>query len=372
MSYSTINAHRGMALDTTRNEAYYRALRQTVSPSSTVLDLGAGVGILGMMAAQLGARLVYLAEPEDIVYAVAPSIPENIRSRIRVVQERAERLQLPEQVDVIVSVFTGNFLLAEDLLPELFSVRDRFLSPTGRLIPDAGRMVTVPVNSPSKHAELVTSWSSLSSGIDLSPAQAFAANSIHYIREGWDEFRYLSRPALLCSLDFYSAGRAECDASTTFVSETNALCHGLLGWFDMRLGDRWISTGPEEPRMHWAVAYLPLCPPLQVTEGESLDVRLTRPERGHWTWSMQARAGGRRHSTFLGSPLAPETIRKSATGYKPRCSVEGRLIKTILECFDHGLTVAEIQERAYAAFGHSYGDRESINRAIDRLVARYG
>ncbi len=49
------------------NEAYAAALKAVITPESVVLDLGAGLGIHGLLAAQLGAKRVYLVEPEDII-----------------------------------------------------------------------------------------------------------------------------------------------------------------------------------------------------------------------------------------------------------------------------------------------------------------
>src|SRR6478736_5339945 len=130
MSYVVVSSHRGMALDAGRNEAYARALAAAITPDSVVLDLGAGTGVLGIMAARLGARRVYLVEPEDIVLVAEELVAANgLQDRVRCLQGRIEKVQLPEQVDVIVSVLTGNFLLTEDLLPSLFYARDTVLKP---------------------------------------------------------------------------------------------------------------------------------------------------------------------------------------------------------------------------------------------------
>ncbi len=58
MSYGSVPRHRWMALDTVRNDAYAAALRQVVGPETVVLDLGAGTGVHGLMAARMGARRV--------------------------------------------------------------------------------------------------------------------------------------------------------------------------------------------------------------------------------------------------------------------------------------------------------------------------
>lgn len=372
MSYGSINAHREMALDHKRNDAYYRALKKMVTPTSVIMDLGAGIGICGLMAAELGAKRVYLVEPENVVHAAALSASEAARKRIKIVQDRIERIRVSEPVDVIVSVLTGNFLLAEDLLPSLFNARDRFLRHGGKLIPDAASMVIAPVHAPKKHDALVAAWSLPQNGVNLSALRAMAANNVHYVRRGLADFHYLAPPESLRRFDFYRAEDAACDSSRQFVAERSALCHGLLGWFDMRLDDKWVSTGPGEPRMHWAAAYLPLDPPLDVTKGGTLDVRVVRPQHGDWSWQVKAHGEERRHSTFLGSSLTPDLIQKSQSGYRPQCSIDGRLVLYVLSCFDKGMTISEIRDAALEKFGDHFGDRGAVARTVARLVAQYG
>src|SRR4029079_14501434 len=116
MSYVVVSSHRGMALDAGRNEAYARALAAAITPDSVVLDLGAGTGVHGLMAARLGARRVYLVEPEDIIALAEENVRANgLQDVVRCIQGRIEDVTLPEPVDVIVSVLTGNFLIPEPL-----------------------------------------------------------------------------------------------------------------------------------------------------------------------------------------------------------------------------------------------------------------
>jgi hypothetical protein len=65
--------------------------------------------------------------------------------KMECISGKIEKVSLPEQVDVIISVFTGNFLLTEDLLPSLFYARDKYLRPGGKMIPDRAKMIIVPV-----------------------------------------------------------------------------------------------------------------------------------------------------------------------------------------------------------------------------------
>ena len=54
--------HVAMLNDVTRNDAYYRALKKHVTPDSVVVDVGAGSGLLSLMAASLGATRVWAVE----------------------------------------------------------------------------------------------------------------------------------------------------------------------------------------------------------------------------------------------------------------------------------------------------------------------
>ena len=76
-----------------------------IRPDSVVLDLAPGLAFMGSMAARLGARRVFLVEQEDVI-AIAD---ENVRANgmqdvVHCIHGRIENVQLPEPVDVIVSV----------------------------------------------------------------------------------------------------------------------------------------------------------------------------------------------------------------------------------------------------------------------------
>lgn len=55
MSYGQVCDHRSMVFDQRRNAAYARAIAAHVRPDSVVLDLGAGLGLHGLLAARAGA-----------------------------------------------------------------------------------------------------------------------------------------------------------------------------------------------------------------------------------------------------------------------------------------------------------------------------
>lgn len=58
---------------------------------------------------------------------------ENERMFWTVLQGKAEEVELPEKVDVVVSEWMGYMLLYETMLPSVLYVRDKWLKPVSSL-----------------------------------------------------------------------------------------------------------------------------------------------------------------------------------------------------------------------------------------------
>ena len=80
-SYSTIQDHRSMIFDDLRNSYYSEAIKKAVEKESVVMDLGAGLGLHGFMAAYSGARRVYLVEPASIIEIASQLVNKNKLSK---------------------------------------------------------------------------------------------------------------------------------------------------------------------------------------------------------------------------------------------------------------------------------------------------
>jgi len=194
MTYKHILGHRSMVLDNYRNALYADAIDNVVNPESVVLDLGAGLGLHGLLAARAGAKKVYLVEPEVELDVVARIADQNgLSDRIQCFPSTIEESQLPEPVDIIISVFTGNFLLEEDLLPSLFYARDKYLSNNGILIPHRAKMEVVPVYAPDYFDKHISDWSEPSQNINFELVREFAANNIYY-----DDHRDMFQKLMVC------------------------------------------------------------------------------------------------------------------------------------------------------------------------------
>jgi precorrin-6B methylase 2 len=372
MSYTAITAHRVMAFDAVRNLAYARALEAVIRPDSVVLDLGAGTGIHGLMAARLGAQRVYLVEQEDIIALAEENVRANgLADVVQCVHGRVEDIEIPEKVDVIVSALTGNFLLTEDLLPSLFVARDRYLKPGGVLLPDAAIMEVVPVSAPAFHDREVACWSTPQFGVDLSPARKYAANVVLFRAEGVDEMTDLAAPTDIHAIDLDRSGYEPLKADIEVTISRAGVCHGWLGWFRMRLGAEWLTTSPRSARTHWSWAFLPLDTPLTLAQGDRVGLRLARAPYGDWLWTTRAHGGVQQHSTLFAVPMKAATVQKAGLAYRPVLTEEGASTSYVLSQCDGTRSADEIAESLRARYPERHRTAAEALRFVQALVKRH-
>jgi protein arginine N-methyltransferase 1 len=371
--YSDIGSHQAMVFDEVRNTAYAEAIRATVTPGCRVLDLGAGLGIHGLLAVAAGAGEVILLDPSPVVDIAAQVARANgLDERMRVVRKRIEEAELETPVDVLISVFTGNFLLTEDLLPSLFSARNRFLKPGGVMLPGRARMKTALVTAEAFHDKHVGHWSRPALDISYEPVRRFAANGVYYGSAKSIDAQMLCDPVTLQEFDLQTAASADCCCSVEMKVSTAGTCHGILGWFDMQLGERWLSTGPEAAPMHWSLAFLPLEPPVEFEEGQRVGLELIRPEFGDWTWTVSWDGGRQRHSTFQYKLADLKFLKKQLADYVPGLGRQGEVALYVLKQMKEGKCVAEILDGFGREFPALVERDPQLHSRIRNMVNKWG
>jgi hypothetical protein len=304
---------------------------------------------------------------------------DNQFTKVECIRSAVEELKLDTRVDVIVSVFTGNFLLTEDLLPSLFYARDHYLAPGGSMIPDRGRMEVVPVSAPAYYQKHVDAWASFPQTcaeqglpeLDYAAMRAYAANSMNYDSAKHIAAAYLANPVALMELDFNTATKAECDSQVDLVVEQDGLCHGWMGWFQMRLAGEWLSTSGEPQPTHWCPVFLPLEQPIHLKAGDRLEFSLKRLEFGEWTWTT-AHAGHRqRQSTFLSQPLTHARMLKSSDNYQPGLSERGRAASWLMSRMDGATSSGELAAQVRREFPELLTSDAGALRLVKSLADQF-
>ena len=165
--YAHLTLQRYMLRDTVRNEAYREALLRAIKPGDTVLDMGAGTGILSLFSVQAGAGRVFAVERTDMAKVAERIVRDNgAEEVIEVIQSNMEDADLPLQVDVIVSEWMGGLGVDENMLAPLVIARDRYLKPGGRIIPERVTAWLAPAWDEQLAAELAL-FRDFPNGIDM-------------------------------------------------------------------------------------------------------------------------------------------------------------------------------------------------------------
>ena len=104
--YATLVQQQAMLQDHVRTSLYqFSMLENPVDfKGKTVVDVGAGTGILSFFAAKAGASKVYAVEASGMaLHAKTLAAGNGLADVIEVINKRVEDVQLPERVDVLIS-----------------------------------------------------------------------------------------------------------------------------------------------------------------------------------------------------------------------------------------------------------------------------
>ncbi|KAG5601307.1 hypothetical protein H5410_032677 [Solanum commersonii] len=141
-----------MLNDTRRNKAYREAIDKTITKPCHVLDIGAGTGLLSMMAAQAmdSGDSVESSGSKGMVTACESYLPmvklmrkvlhaNGMQRKIRIINKRSDELEvgvdMPSRADVLVSEILDSELLGEGLIPTLQHAHDQLLVDNPKTVP---------------------------------------------------------------------------------------------------------------------------------------------------------------------------------------------------------------------------------------------
>jgi protein arginine N-methyltransferase 1 len=308
-----------MIADAVRMRAYRRALARAIRPGSVVLDLGAGTGIMSLLACRLGAAKVYAVEPSDAIAVAAELARANgCADRIEFVQKASLDFTLPRRADVMVSDLRGVLPLHGLHVPSIVDARARLLAPGGVQIPQRDVVRAQLVAVPAAHADIVSPWRDGALGLDLSPALRWAAHQ--WRKADLSRARRIGRPATLFELDYRTLESTDASGSAQWAVPRRVTVHGLGVWFDTVLTDGVrFSNAPDRPRAIYGQVLFPFPEPLALARGERVRVTLAATlVAGDYVWRWETAVTGEsgrvrvrlRQSSFQGTPLNPDRLRQ--------------------------------------------------------------
>ena len=258
--YDGVDIHRRMIADSVRTGAFQRSLAATVRPGDVVLDVGAGTGILSLLAARAGASRVYALEraPGAARLARRMIAANGLADRVFVLAMDAERAWPFETVDLLVSEWLGAYAVDENMLAPVLTARDRWLRAGGTMIPGTTEVWLAPVRN-AAGAE-ATAFHSPLYGLDLAVLAPFSLEEMVWLPRGAAPADLRAKPSRLWSVD--PATMPSPRARRPFVGEAEFTlegpANGLAIWFSAAMpGTEPLTNAPGTPT-HWGNFLLPI------------------------------------------------------------------------------------------------------------------
>lgn len=351
--------------DTIRVGAYREVLKKFINPDSVVVDIGAGIGTLTLLACKFGARKIYAIEPDPLIQVARELVEANgFSDRVEFIQAMSTSVDLPEKADLVISDLRGSSPFFEAHIPSVIDARRRFLKPSGRLVPMTDRILAAAVCAPemARTQAPLESWSFM--GLDFSLARDYVSNVAFTTRKK-PEFE-LTELMSLGEIDYRDVTTPDFEAGAETVILRNGMMHGLSLWFETELaqGIGYSTARREDDDCIYGALFLPWPEPLMLEKGCLLSIEVRANFSGGsylWDWSavVRDRSGQQTihelsQSSVLGIPVSLDSLKKRAGESVPGLSVEGRTLAAALREMEQDRTVEAIGQALFRQFPQQF------------------
>ncbi|CAL5045204.1 unnamed protein product [Urochloa decumbens] len=259
-----------MLNDAARNRAYRRAIDATVTgPTSRVLDIGAGTGLLSMMAAR--ALAAAGGEGRGSVSACEAYLPmgkltrrvlraNGMENKVKIFHKRSDELrvgvELDSRADTLVSEILDSELLGEGLIPTLQHAHDELLVKNPKSVPYRATTYGVLVESTFlwKMHDLHSNEANAEDGVFLTPGGMENILSVKLQQHAMqcdaiaDEIRLLSEPFKVFEFDFWKRPDSHRETKIDIKATADGHAHAIISWWVLQLdsaGSVFYSTAPK-------------------------------------------------------------------------------------------------------------------------------
>lgn len=280
---SGLTGHRLMLMDFARTDGFRRAIEEVVAPGDTVIDVGAGSGILGFFAARAGAGRVILIDNTAIIEDAKELATVNrLQEKIEFFRSDAAAFSADVKADLIISEWIGYFLMEEYMYGAFTSVRDRFLAEGGAVIPGGAELYLAPIDSSELSMKYGFGfWEAPVYGFDFSIGIHRQLDRLKRVVAEVRQESIVAEPWKILKLDCLvdTMDAFHFDAQGEFKMDRACSVQGFAGWFSLQLSPRIVlDTSPFAKNTHWQQAYFPVRV-FQVQKGDVLKTSI-KTERG--------------------------------------------------------------------------------------------
>ncbi|ESQ55782.1 hypothetical protein EUTSA_v10024535mg [Eutrema salsugineum] len=263
-----------MLNDSYRNRAFRLAIEKTITEPCHVLDIGAGTGLLSMMA----ARAMRIEESGDvskgIVTACESYLPmvklmrkvlhkNGMTKNINLINKRSDELKvgsdMASRADVLVSEILDSELLGEGLIPSLQHAHDMLLVDNPKTVPYRATTYCQLVESTflcNMHDLENNDGPGLESLIGIKSQQyGMHVDAIE------KEIKLLSEPVKIFEFEFWKRPESNGELEVHIEAITEGSIHAIISWWVLQLDSegtifystapRWIDSNSEIGLRDW-------------------------------------------------------------------------------------------------------------------------
>ena len=377
-----VDEHRQYLADTERLSAFRQAIHSVVKPGHLVLDLGAGTGILGLLACGAGASRVYMIEEGGMIELARSVCRANgFQDRVTFIKGLSLHLDLPEKVDVVVGDQIGRFGFDAGVLEYFSDARKRFLKPEGVMIPSRVDLCVVPVECPEIWNQ-VEFWNTNLAGFDFRPARSWAANTGYPVTYRSEQL--LGEPVVGASIDLRSVSSTPLNLETSIMTARAGTLHGIGGWFSAQLSPKvTLSNSPlSAQRINRMNVFFPIDRPVAVAEGDHVHIKMhIMPTDLVVTWKVEVwgknhealtvSKGVFTHSTWKGMLICKEDLEHTRPDFMPRLTQRGEARLSVLRLCNGEKRLSEIEGEIYRCYPKLFRSRGEAAVFVAEVVTRY-
>ncbi|AEE83772.1 protein arginine methyltransferase 7 [Arabidopsis thaliana] len=255
-----------MLNDSRRNIAYRLAIEKTITEPCHVLDIGAGTGLLSMMAVR-----AMRGDSKGMVTACESYLPmvklmrkvmhkNGMTKNINLINKRSDELKvgsedIASRADVLVSEILDSELLGEGLIPSLQHAHDMLLVDNPKTVPYRATTYCQLVESTflCNLQDLRNNEAKTSDGVRLVPPgleSLFGIKSQQYsmhVDAIEKEIKLLSEPVKIFEFDFWKRPESNGELDVHIEAKTTGSVHAIISWWVLQLdseGTIFYSTAP--------------------------------------------------------------------------------------------------------------------------------
>lgn len=290
-------AHERLLADAIRMNAYRAGIRRHVKAGDVVVDLGTGTGVLAMLAAQQGPKIVHAIDHSNIITMAERIASANHLSSIAFHHISSRRFVSDEPVDVILHEQIGQALVDEGMIEKTLDLKKRLLKTSGHILPGKFELFLEPACVRDDY-RVPYLWETTFAGIDFSAVKGLPGRDNDKLsdrhwqvgaRSAIDYFLCESFP--MVAIDLNRIGEptdvpnaASASRIVRRSGRMDGFCLYFRVMFDAEVG---FDTSPFSPRTDWDNLFYRI-ESKEYHEGDTIAYSLSMTDRFDFeTWKVE-------------------------------------------------------------------------------------